>query len=57
MFQEYRCKKDGKLLFKGALIEGQVEIKCKFCHEINSFEPTPLNEIICRKVDCQNRVE
>lgn len=56
MIKEYRCKNDGKLLFKGMLIEGQIEVKCKACHEVNTFEPTPLHEVVCHKTGCPNRV-
>lgn len=34
--KEYRCP-CGKLLFKGSLFKGTVEIKCKHCREIASF--------------------
>jgi hypothetical protein len=47
---------DGKLLFKGFVVEGQVEIKCKHCKQTHHFEPSPLDGIICRKADCQNRI-
>jgi len=34
--KEYRCA-CGKLLFKGSLFRGTVEIKCRHCREIASF--------------------
>lgn len=57
LIQEYRCKQDNKLLFKGLLVEGQIEIKCRSCHEINTFEPSALSTLVCRQTDCPNRVE
>jgi phage FluMu protein Com len=33
---EYRCK-CGKLLFKGLLLSGILELKCKRCHDIKKF--------------------
>lgn len=54
--REYRCPVDNKLLFKGLVVEGIVEIKCKHCKETHRFEPTPMDDIICRKIGCQNRV-
>lgn len=53
---EYRCPNDGKLLFKGAIVYGEVEIKCKSCKDLIHIEPTPLAEIICTKQNCTNRV-
>ena len=35
--QEYRCDR-GKLLFKGQLQVGNIEIKCRRCCEIKLFE-------------------
>jgi phage FluMu protein Com len=34
--KEYRCG-CGKLLFKGSLFSGTVEIKCRHCRDIASF--------------------
>lgn len=56
MFKDYRCSTDGKLLFKGILVEGKIELKCKSCHTINVFEPTPMKDLICHKPNCPNRV-
>ena len=54
--KEHRCPNDDKLLFKGMIVEGGIEIKCKFCKEIIHIEPTPLNELVCKKKDCPNRI-
>lgn len=36
---EYRCTCD-KLLFKGMLRDGVIEVKCKSCHKIARWEQT-----------------
>lgn len=41
---EYRCK-CGKLLFRGCLVIGSVEIKCKRCGKIKLFESS-YNDVI-----------
>ena len=43
LLQDYRCD-CGKLLFKGALHLSTVEIKCKRCGKITSFNYSPENE-------------
>lgn len=55
-YKEYRCPNDDKLLFKGLLVDSTVEVKCKACKVIVILEGTPSDELICKKVDCQNRV-
>lgn len=35
--KEYRCEKCNKLLFKGDIKEGKIEIKCK-CKELVIFD-------------------
>lgn len=55
-YKEYRCPNDDKLLFKGIVVEGKIEIKCKSCKSITVIEPTDLSAIICRKKDCAHRV-
>lgn len=56
MLNSYHCTHCHKLLFKGLLVEGRIEVKCRGCHELVIFEPTPLASIICKKVDCPNRM-
>ncbi len=55
--KEYRCPNDNKLLFKGLIVEGEIEIKCKQCKDIIDIAPTPLKDIICKKGGCANRVQ
>jgi phage FluMu protein Com len=36
--EDYKCKHCNKLLFKGFLVrDGHIEIKCKHCKFINTF--------------------
>lgn len=37
MLLEHRCT-CGKLLFKGTLVEGVIEIKCRSCHSLMRWE-------------------
>ncbi|MFA6252224.1 MAG: Com family DNA-binding transcriptional regulator [Candidatus Paceibacterota bacterium] len=49
--KEYRCSNCNKLLFKGNIAEGKIEIKCRGCKDINtiqidkSFEENEMEEI------------
>ncbi len=53
---EYRCKTCHKLFFKGLLVEGSLEVKCKQCHEMNVIQATQFNELLCLIKKCPNRV-
>jgi phage FluMu protein Com len=53
---EYRCTGCHKLLFKGVLIEGELEIKCKTCHEINRVSASMHNELLCLIPHCPHRI-
>ncbi len=53
---EYRCKTCHKLLFKGLLVEGSLEVKCKQCHEMTVIQATQFNELLCLIKKCPNRV-
>lgn len=37
---EYRCE-CGKLLFKGMLRDGMIEVKCRSCHVLTRWEESP----------------
>lgn len=54
--REYRCKSCHKLFFKGLLVEGAIEVKCKHCHEVNTIQASQLNELLCLIKDCPNRI-
>lgn len=56
IYKEYRCQQCSKLLFKGLLVDSEVEIKCKRCHELTVFKGIAANELICLKNPCPHRV-
>lgn len=56
LHSEFRCKYCGKLLFKGFLIDGEIEVKCKNCHEMTVLKNSSENEYICMKKGCPHRV-
>lgn len=54
--REYRCDQCQKLFFKGLLVEGTVEIKCKSCHSLNIIQASQFNELLCLIHPCPNRI-
>lgn len=54
---EYRCSSCHKLLFKGLLVEGSVEIKCKHCHAFEVIHATQFNQLLCLIKNCPNRID
>jgi len=54
--KEYRCQQCNKLLFKGALIDSTVEVKCKACHGFSTFTGEPSSKYMCLVYPCANRV-
>lgn len=42
MFKEYRCEHCNKLFFKGEIKEATIEIKCRYCKNINIIKATML---------------
>lgn len=54
--QEFRCHDCHKLLFKGLLIEGELEVKCKSCHVVNVITKSEGSELLCMIPKCPNRV-
>lgn len=56
-YNEYRCNECNKLLFKGVLVDSEVEVKCNRCNNLNNFIGEPLSEFTCLKGDCLNRVK
>jgi len=54
---EYRCPECHKLLFKGALVGGAVEIKCGRCNALRTIEGTNEEILLCFKEECPNRVK
>lgn len=55
-YADYRCPNDGKLLFKGIIIDGEIEIKCKGCRELVKLQGDPSHTLVCKKIGCPNRV-
>ena len=56
IYKEYRCSVCNKLLFKGLLVESEVEIKCKRCSTLNVFNGVTSDSLICFMPDCPRRV-
>lgn len=54
--KEYRCARCKKLLFKGVLIETEIEIKCKGCHEMNTVAASKFDWLLCAIENCPNRI-
>ncbi len=44
------------MLFKGLLVEGSVEIKCKHCHTISTVTASRGDRLLCMIDPCPNRV-
>lgn len=55
-YREYRCEKCHKLLFKGLLIESEIEVKCKQCHTLNVVKASQFNELLCAIAKCPHRI-
>ena len=43
MFREYRCEHCNKLFFKGEIKEATIEIKCRYCKNMNIIKATMLS--------------
>ena len=55
-YKEYRCRGCKKLLFRGWLAEGAIEVKCKACHAFTTVTETKFNEILCAVFPCPHRI-
>lgn len=53
---EYRCQSCQKLLCKGFLVEGELEVKCKHCHEVTKLNAKKTNELLCLIANCPGRI-
>lgn len=42
MFKEYRCEYCNKLFFKGDIKEGTIEVKCRYCKNMNLIKAVVL---------------
>ncbi len=54
--KEYRCVGCNKLLFRGWLAEGHVEVKCKSCHSFTLISESKFDAMLCATVPCPYRV-
>jgi len=54
--KDYRCTRCRKLLFRGLLVEGEVEIKCKHCHALSAVSASLHDRLVCLVDPCPNRV-
>lgn len=57
IYQEYRCEKCKKLMFKGILVDSEVEIKCRACGEMSIFKGISQEKLLCFKENCPGRVK
>lgn len=55
-YREYRCQACQKLLFKGILVEGEVEVRCRGCHDLVTIQANSANDLMCLIPNCPNRV-
>ncbi len=56
MLKEFRCTACKKLLFKGVVVTSIIELKCRSCGEMNTFEGEENEELLCLKGFCPGRV-
>ena len=45
---EVRCKRCGKLLFRGSASDGRIEIVCQRCDTIQTVKLAPIREMLDR---------
>ncbi|OGZ16368.1 MAG: hypothetical protein A2494_00600 [Candidatus Lloydbacteria bacterium RIFOXYC12_FULL_46_25] len=57
IYQEYRCRKCKKLMFKAILVESEIEVKCRACGELNVFQGISQEKLLCFKENCERRVK
>ncbi|OGZ06770.1 MAG: hypothetical protein A3C93_02400 [Candidatus Lloydbacteria bacterium RIFCSPHIGHO2_02_FULL_54_17] len=55
LYKEHRCPACNKLLFKGILVDSEVEVKCRGCGSLTSFHGEPKEKLLCFKENCPNR--
>lgn len=53
---DYRCRSCEKLLCKGFLVEGSLEVMCKGCHQITTLTSNKTNELLCLIPHCPHRI-
>lgn len=55
-YKEFRCKGCRKLLFRGWITEGEVEVKCKNCHDLTMVAESKFEEMLCAVLPCPHRI-
>lgn len=55
-YKEYRCPTCHKLLFKGLLIDSEVEAKCRGCGNLSTFKGEAKDKFLCAIEHCPNRI-
>jgi phage FluMu protein Com len=55
LYKEYRCPSCNKLLFKGLLVDSEVEVKCRGCGQLHSIIGESKEKLLCFKEDCTGR--
>jgi len=55
LYKEYRCPSCNKLLFKGLLVDSEVEVKCRGCGNLTPFTGESKGKLLCYKEGCGNR--
>lgn len=56
IYQQFRCTSCKKLLFKGLLVDSEVEVKCRGCGSMNVFQGTAKDRLLCFVDPCPRRV-
>jgi len=55
-YKDYRCGSCKKLLFRGWLAEGEVEIKCRACRALTTVAESKFDGMLCAIVPCPHRL-
>ncbi|OGH69905.1 MAG: hypothetical protein A2754_03920 [Candidatus Magasanikbacteria bacterium RIFCSPHIGHO2_01_FULL_47_8] len=55
-YRDYRCGSCKKLLFRGWLAEGEVEVKCRSCHALTTVAESKFDGMLCAIVPCPHRL-
>lgn len=55
LYKDYRCPSCHKLLFKGLLVDSEVEVKCRGCGGLHIFHGEPKDKLLCFTEQCPNR--
>lgn len=53
---EYRCPTCHKLLFKGVVVEAEIEVMCKGCKSVATITRSKYDDLLCMIDPCPNRI-